>query len=488
MHYRASIRALLEKQAKESRSKRDLPKEDEYDRVFDKLISKPSKRFSDKSVLKEMLDELHRQEEQYLPVGNQEEPSDGETLGSEDSDTSDEEEEEENNLTPIDESDSDSEDDLPPLKRTKAVKKTIEALLSDSSDNEEEDNMPPPPKKMTRAVTDKPSKAKKHLYKSLGHFLTYPQVKHLDHDSVINQLRKKNSNIDYIVAGKETHEDGGTHFHVFLKLRKGSNPMYVYNTTWDLQDIPSTYELAEEPQIAHGNYQSAKSYGAVQKYVSKDGDIKTFGDFDVEDYMLAKKGKKAMAGAAVIKYGLDEAVAKHPELIFDYEKLRRNEDAYKRSQARKAFVLEPPPSGWYCWQDETLDLVKGDPHPRRIHWFVDYDGAKGKSTLAKWLCINEGALQLEGRTENCLHALNGQRIVIFDLPRQKDKEYDYIYALIEKIKNGCYFSGKYMPELKVFPVPHVLVFSNWDPDTSMLSEDRWDVRTLNTDYDLGLPA
>lgn len=314
MHYRTSIRALLEKQAKESRSKRDLPQEDEYDRVFDKLISKPSKRFSDKSVLKEMLDELHRQEEKYLPVGNQEEPSDGETLGSEDSDTSDEEKEEDNNLTPIDESDSDSEDDLPPLKRTKAVKKPIEALLSDSSDNEEEDNMPPPPKKMTRAVTDKPSKAKKHLYKSLGHFLTYPQVKHLDHDSVINQLRKKNSNIDYIVAGKETHEDGGTHFHVFLKLRKGSNPMYVYNTTWDLQDIPSTYELAEEPQIAHGNYQSAKSYGAVQKYVSKDGDIKTFGDFDVEDYMLAKKGKKAMAGAAVIKYGLDEAVAKHPNL------------------------------------------------------------------------------------------------------------------------------------------------------------------------------
>lgn len=46
-------------------------------------------------------------------------------------------------------------------------------------------------------------------------------------------------------------------------------------------------------------------------------------------------------------------------------------------------------------------------------------------------------------------------------------------------KISIFFSSKYESKMKVYPTPHVFVFSNISPDTSKLSFDRWDLFHVN---------
>lgn len=67
-------------------------------------------------------------------------------------------------------------------------------------------------------------------------------------------------------------------------------------------------------------------------------------------------------------------------------------------------------------------------------------------------------------------------IVIINLSRQAEGAFSY--ASVEAIKDGLCFSGKYEGGTRLFARPHIVVFSNWYPDITKLSIDRWDIRHL----------
>lgn len=130
-------------------------------------------------------------------------------------------------------------------------------------------------------------------------------------------------------------------------------------------------------------------------------------------------------------------------------------------------------------QQEMLIFLQSQ-NNRQIGWIVDYKGGLGKTELSKWLIVNKGAIRLtSGGTKDLAFCYNGQSIVIFDLPRTMKETLNY--QVIEGLKDGILFSGKYESEVKIFKPPHIYVFSNFYPNVEALSKDRWLIKEYNKD-------
>jgi len=141
--------------------------------------------------------------------------------------------------------------------------------------------------------------------------------------------------------------------------------------------------------------------------------------------------------------------------------------------------LPPAPKiEWlYEWQAKLLEEIKLIPHPRKVIWYVDHKGNTGKTWLGQLLVRRDKAdFYTGGRQQDCAYACFGSRIQLFDLSRERAEYFSYDF--LEQVKNGAVFSTKYESGRKLFPVPHVIVFSNWEPDMEKLSMDRWDIRRL----------
>lgn len=130
------------------------------------------------------------------------------------------------------------------------------------------------------------------------------------------------------------------------------------------------------------------------------------------------------------------------------------------------------------WQKKVVELIQKNPDPRKIHWYYDEEGGKGKTTLSKYLIYHFGANYVRNaKTADIAYSLNDNpRIVIFDLSRSNEDRINY--GAIESVKDGLLFSSKYESKLKIFNTPHVIVFSNNEPNLSKLSSDRWDIIEL----------
>lgn len=137
---------------------------------------------------------------------------------------------------------------------------------------------------------------------------------------------------------------------------------------------------------------------------------------------------------------------------------------------------------WKKWQQDILDILDKKPNKRTIHWFWDETGNIGKSFLATYICMNYDVVVCDGKKNDVLNQVNTAlekyipKVAILDIPRSS---VDYInYSVIEKLKDGCLYSGKYEGGLCIFPQPHVIIFANCEPDRREMSADRWVITKL----------
>lgn len=145
--------------------------------------------------------------------------------------------------------------------------------------------------------------------------------------------------------------------------------------------------------------------------------------------------------------------------------------ARKKSELQEA-VLRP-------WQLTIRDLVTVDPDPRHVYWVYDTNGNQGKSFLTDYLiAFHDAVVFTHGKVCDISHTYNYEPVVIFDLARSQEEKLDGVYMAIECFKNGRIFSPKYHSHTKVFRVPHVIIFANFAPDKTKLSEDRWKVHNV----------
>lgn len=147
---------------------------------------------------------------------------------------------------------------------------------------------------------------------------------------------------------------------------------------------------------------------------------------------------------------------------------------------RTIFALKPtppraqPPTS-FLWK-LVEPIVNSEPDRRTIHWFWDNLGNVGKSEVATYITSNYEGVTVNGKRADIIHGYDNQPVVVFDLAR--DEQF-VSYAAMEAFKNGRDFSPKYESGFKWWPVPHVIVFSNFPPNLTKLSRDRFKITHLD---------
>lgn len=133
------------------------------------------------------------------------------------------------------------------------------------------------------------------------------------------------------------------------------------------------------------------------------------------------------------------------------------------NQLKRAQEREEEPEEWRPFQQFVLDVVNGPVDSRKIYWIVDETGNTGKTYLTKYLVMNKGAFIGGGKRADIFAGYDFEEIALFDFPREAE-ELKGIYGSIEKIKDWCFFSGKYQSSMRFKKGnPHVICFANFFP-------------------------
>lgn len=298
-----------------------------------------------------------------------------------------------------------------------------------------------------------------------------------DAEKIWDKIEKLNkySWITYCVAAKETGMiTGKTHVHIFIYCQ-------------------TQQRVSRAVKIFKGKPHIEICYGTVEQnrdYLRKQGtDRDTY--YEPHEW-VPKEKKKKMNFAEIIKIFCDGAkkgltpqeVYKDNDTLkgayaYHYQKIDRMIEKDKQTEIEDQF--KESWASWQpkLWQQEILDIVKETPDFRKIYWYYGPPNI-GKSQISFYIEDTMDALRVE-KTDyvNMAKLWTGQKIVIFDLPlAYKDVD----YTLLESVKSGRIMSTKYEPIRKKFIRPHLIVFANFKPDTSMLSEDRWIITCLDQSY------
>lgn len=140
----------------------------------------------------------------------------------------------------------------------------------------------------------------------------------------------------------------------------------------------------------------------------------------------------------------------------------------------------------YPWQ---LDIEKKslmEPDGRTIRWIFETEGNVGKSAFCKYMYVKHNCLVIQGGKladiMNIIFNTDMDKVesLFIDIPRNNKNKVSY--NAIECILNGMITNTKYETGVKVFNPPNIFVFSNYEPDTSGLSDDRWEIYKIENKY------
>lgn len=129
---------------------------------------------------------------------------------------------------------------------------------------------------------------------------------------------------------------------------------------------------------------------------------------------------------------------------------------------------------------------------RTINLLYCPKGNKGKLTIAHMCRLLQGCLVIPAiindakelvqvACDMCMdRELRNPKAVFIDMPRAINKERLYgLYSAVETIKDGYLYDCRHHFKSWDIDSPQVWVFTNKEPDLSMLSQDRWNVFVLD---------
>lgn len=271
--------------------------------------------------------------------------------------------------------------------------------------------------------------------------------------------------ITYLIYGREIGDVGLTpHLQGYLQ------------TTQDKFDRLKVYF----GRHIHLEKQKAASDKA-RDYCKKDNDWAEFGQYrhigsvgqgtrtDLEDVRIMIHDGKTYEEICEAHFG---TVARNDRFITKLIQVRDSgkRDAVLRERLSSA-SLRP-------WQQDLMDVLQGEPHPREILWRWDPEGNSGKSWMTTYLAVIHGAVVFNSaKVVDLAHIWSKQqsKIVVFDLARTQEGFLHGMYSFAESLKNGIVCSTKYDGQTIKSDPPHVVVFANFEPDRTKWSQDRYNV-------------
>lgn len=266
-----------------------------------------------------------------------------------------------------------------------------------------------------------------------------------------------------IVVGKEVGESGTAHLQGFIKFK-------------EMKRLSAVKKLLPRAhwEAAKGSDQQNLDYCSKEQVFIKRG-----------VFASGSKGGGASGLALALQIGdkpfedMSEeercAYLRHEKYVVRSKILLDNAEAKKTSRLKFVNVVLKD------WQEELVKYVQGDVSDRKVRWYVDPVGNMGKSFVSEYLECKHGAVIFEnGKSNDIAYAYKNQGIVIFDLRRSQEGYFNY--GVIESFKNGRLWCPKYESCVKLFKKPHVIIFSNFEPDKNQLSKDRWDIHRFGGLY------
>lgn len=271
----------------------------------------------------------------------------------------------------------------------------------------------------------------------------------------------------YLLLGKEIcPTTGNRHFQCFVQLKTKKTLSWLKTNVDDLAHFEPCKGTSDQ------NYE----------YCTKDGDFKEYG-------VRCGVGQRNDINAVCAK--LDEGkTVDELMLVPEFQRcisrcinfFRQYQSNIARTKGRASLDAKMSNVVLRDWQTDLNNICSGAPDSRKVYWYFDEYGNTGKSFMVDYLVSQKGGIVFtNGKMADIAYAYGFEPIVIFDLSRCQAEKIDNIYMAVENFKNGRIFSPKYESQNKIFDVPHVVVFANFAPDRSKLSEDRWVVRHIGVD-------
>jgi len=266
----------------------------------------------------------------------------------------------------------------------------------------------------------------------------------------------------YAVYGRETGESGTPHLQGFFVLTAPKR------RTWCSGNVSARAHF----EVARGTSAQASDY------CKKDGVFDEFGTLPADGGRRTDLERFQEWVANLSHRPSDRDIcAAFPGLWIKYPRLTAAVD----------HLLPPPnltgvnPPPLRPWQQELADIIAEEADDRKIHFFVDPDGAAGKSWMCRHLITEHPqavqVLSIGKRDDLALCIDETKSIFLFDIPR--DSMEFLQYTILEKLKDRMIFSAKYASRMKfLLTNPHVVVFCNEPPDMAKLTMDRYDIHDI----------
>lgn len=268
----------------------------------------------------------------------------------------------------------------------------------------------------------------------------------------------------YLLYGKEVGDSGTPHLQGYMEF---SVPVSIQ----DIHLLPGLQRAHLD--IARGSFQDNYNY------CTKEGDYTELGnpspgagrrtDFErIRDLIISKPNR------AVLRDIADMFPA---QFVRNYKGICNLLDIYYRPPEFPLKVILRP------WQQLLFDefMTNAIP-PRKIIFYVDIKGNSGKTFFCQYwhsLHTDSSIILSNAKHDRIYAAYTGQTLVFYDLTRTLDVD-TVPYATMEHIKDGYTPPGMYGVPPRVYDIPIVVVMMNSYPNMAAFSQDRYDVRELNT--------